>query len=156
MPRIVPFSIKRHYDGVRLLWRSCEGIRFDETSDSREAITAYVARNPDLSFVAVGEETGPNPGQEHVIGSVLGGHDGRRGYLHHVAVSRAYRGQGTGAALVNAALDALGRVGIGKCHVFVLSDNPQGRAFWQKQGWQWRTDVGIMSANIGGISPRVR
>jgi hypothetical protein len=72
------------YDTVLALWRSCEGIGLSD-SDTREAIATYLARNPGLSLVATDADG-------VIVGAVLGGHDGRRGYLHHLAVAPAHRG----------------------------------------------------------------
>ena len=86
------------YDAVIALWRGCEGIGLTE-SDTRPAIAAYLARNPDMSFVA---EAGGR-----LVGAVLGGHDGRRGYLHHLAVDPAWRRRGLGRELTDAVLARL-------------------------------------------------
>jgi ribosomal protein S18 acetylase RimI-like enzyme len=83
------------YDAVVTLWRRSEGVGLNE-SDTREAIAAFLRRNPRLSFVA--QKRG------RIIGIVLCGHDGRRGYLHHLAVSKHHRQRGIGRQLVVACL----------------------------------------------------
>ena len=83
-----------------------------------------------------------------LIGSILAGHDGRRGYIHHLAVDRAYRGRGIGRELVGRALSALRREGIEKCHLFIFTDNTSGIVFWEHNGWKLRTDIEIMSREI--------
>jgi len=108
-------------------------------ADSESATAAYLARNPGLSFVA--EQGG------HIIGMIMSGHDGRRGYLQHLVVRSAFRGQGIGAALVEACLQSLEKVGIMKSHVFVLKRNSGAQQFWQKRGWQLREDIGVYSCN---------
>jgi len=87
-------------------------------SDTRPAIAAYLRRNPRLSFVA--EKKG------RVIGAVLCGHDGRRGYLHHLAVSKRHRQRGIGRQLVNACLAKLRTLGIQKCTIFLFASTPTG------------------------------
>ncbi|MBN2004426.1 MAG: GNAT family N-acetyltransferase, partial [Anaerolineae bacterium] len=78
------------YNAVLALWQSSEGVGLSD-ADSREAIGRYLARNPGLSFTAWdGDE---------LTGAVLCGHDGRRGYVHHLAVKPAHRRQGLGKAL---------------------------------------------------------
>ena len=128
------------YDQVAALWRDTEGIGLHDHCDSRAGITHYLQRNDGLSFVA----------RQHgrLIGAVLCGHDGRRGYLHHLAVARTWRGQGVGQSLVRHALAALGAIGICKCHVFVLADHTPAVSFWQYAGWTGRTDLKIMSMDI--------
>jgi N-acetylglutamate synthase len=83
------------YDAVVTLWRRSEGVGLNE-SDTREAIAAFLRRNLRLSFVA--QKRG------RIIGAVLCGHDGRRGYLHHLAVSKRHRQRGIGRQLVNTCL----------------------------------------------------
>ena len=123
------------YDAVIALWRGCEGIGLTE-SDTRPAIAAYLARNPDMSFVA---EAGGR-----LVGAVLGGHDGRRGYLHHLAVDLAWRRRGLGRALTDAVLARLRAEGMLKCNLFLYGHNETGRAFWTRNGWKARGDLVLM------------
>ena len=120
------------HDEVIALWRVTEGIGLT-VSDDREAIGAYLARNPGMSFVAVAGG--------RIVGAVLGGHDGRRGYLHHLAVTPAWRHRGIGRALVEAVLAELRDAGMLKCNLFLYADNEAGRAFWLKHGWATREDL---------------
>jgi N-acetylglutamate synthase len=138
MVSILPFSIN-DYEEVISLWRATPGIGLSD-ADSREAIAAYLARNPGLSFVA--------RDAQRLVGAVLCGSDGRRGYLHHLAVHPDARHQGTGQALVERCLSGLRGVGIHKCHLFVIAGNAAGGAFWQHVGWKLRTDLVIMSKDI--------
>jgi ribosomal protein S18 acetylase RimI-like enzyme len=80
-----------------------------------------------------------------VVGAVLCGHDGRRGYIHHLAVRRAARHRGIGRELVRRALDGLERIGIVKCHLFVRGDNAAALRFWQHLDWELRQDIRILS-----------
>lgn len=124
------------YDEVIVLWRATEGLTLRE-ADSRAAITRYLERNPGLSFIA--RDAG------RLVGVVLAGTDGRRGYLQHLAVAPAYRRQGLGRALAQRVIAALGAAGIAKCHLFVRVDNQDARAFWLRLGWTLRDDVTLMS-----------
>ena len=124
------------YDEVFALWRASEGIGLSE-ADSAEGIAGYLVRNPGLSFVARDGET--------LVGAVLCGHDGRRGYLHHLAVSPASRGRGIGRALVAECLARLRQQGIQRCHLFVFRENRDALAFWQRIGWRTRADLTMMS-----------
>lgn len=121
------------YDGVWALWLSCEGMGLNGTNDSREGIERFLRRNPDTCFVA--EADG------RIIGCIMAGHDGRRGYIYHTAVSPDHQRKGIGSALVEAAVEALKNEGITKAALLVFARNETGNAFWEKQGFEKRTDV---------------
>ena len=121
------------YDQLYALWLSCKGMGLNDVDDSRAGIERYLMRNPDTSFVA--QEDG------RIIGAIMAGHDGRRGYIYHTAVSPEYRHRGVGSALVNAALCALESAGITKVALVVFSRNEDGNAFWEKQGFTLRGDL---------------
>ena len=124
------------YDQVLTLWQTSEGVGLSD-ADAEESIARYVQRNSGLSFVA-------HDG-EHLVGAVLCGHDGRRGYIHHLAVSQSHRRQGLGRALVERCLSALRQDGIDKCHIFVFADNQDTIAFWKSIGWTQRVELVMMS-----------
>ncbi len=135
---IVPFTMQA-YEEVIALWRASEGIGLS-SADSEERIAAYLERNPGMSFIAIAEG--------RIIGAVLCGHDGRRGYLHHLAVDKEFRYLGVGQALVEKCLQALQTLGIQKCHLFLIETNLEGRKFWEKVGWTLRRDIAVMSINL--------
>jgi ribosomal protein S18 acetylase RimI-like enzyme len=122
------------------LWKASDGIGLS-SADSRDAISKYLARNPAMSFAAY-DGAG-------LAGTVLCGHDGRRGYVHHLAVAAPYRRKGIGLRLVKASLAALRAEGIEKCHLFVFRENAAAQAFWTKVKWTERTDLVIFSAATG-------
>lgn len=121
-----------HYDAVIGLLTATTGVRLRD-ADSREAIARYLERNPGLSFIALIDGT--------IVGCVMCGHDGRRGYLQHLAVSPDVRRRGIGAALVEACLSKLESIGILKTHIDVLVENEQAQGFWVRRGWQKRDDI---------------
>jgi ribosomal protein S18 acetylase RimI-like enzyme len=127
------------YDAVLALWQASEGIGLNE-SDTREAIAAYLVRNPGLSFVA---ET-----EGKIAGAVLCGHDGRRGYLHHLAVASPHRRRGLGRTLVDESLTRLRAHGIPKCNIFLFANNEAGRAFWLREGWAPRKDLVLVQKTL--------
>lgn len=118
------------------LWRRTPGVGLS-AADEAAPIAAYLARNPGTSFVA--EVDG------RLVGTVLCGHDGRRGLIHHLVTDPGCRRQGVARALVRAALDALRDAGIGKCHLMVFGHNGEGRRFWQAVGAVERTELGLFS-----------
>lgn len=135
---IFEFTIN-DYQNVISLWKSCEDIGLS-SADSKNRIEAYLRRNPGMSFVA--------RYQNEIIGAVLCGHDGRRGYLHHLAIHADYRKQGIGRSLVARCISALKRVGIQKCHLFIFRRNIEGIRFWEKIGWIRREELGVVSKEI--------
>ncbi len=139
--KITPFA-GEHYDRVIALWQRCEGVGLS-SADNRDNIEAYLRRNPGMSFVA--------RRQGEMVGAVLCGHDGRRGYVHHLAVDPRHRRQGIGRSLVDHCLAALGAAGIQKCHLFIFGLNEGGRRFWEAIGWEFRQDVGVMSRHVPSV-----
>lgn len=127
------------YDQVISLWKRCEGVGLSE-ADSRESIQSYLERNPGMSFIA--EDNGT------IVGAVLCGHDGRRGYVHHLAVHPSYRRQGIGRALVERCVSALQAVSIQKCHLFIFKENLDGIRFWENLGWTSRSEISVISRRI--------
>lgn len=121
------------YDDVYELWLKSEGMGLYETDDSKEGINRFLNRNPDTCFVA----TDGNK----VVGSILAGNDGRRGYIYHAAVKKEYRRQGIAANLVETAVDALKKCGISKTALVVFAKNKNGNGFWEKMGFGVRGDL---------------
>ena len=130
--RVRPMVID-DYDRVYALWMSCKNMGFNDVDDSREGIGRYLKRNPDTCFVA---EVGGA-----LCGVILAGHDGRRGFIHHMAVAEAYRRQGVGQALVDRALAALEAEKISKVALLTFKYNEAGNAFWERQGFTLREDL---------------
>jgi ribosomal protein S18 acetylase RimI-like enzyme len=129
------------YAEVYALWQQTEGVGLS-SADEPGAIARYLDRNPGLSFVARQQAAS---GLGLLVGAVLGGHDGRRGFLHHLAVRPDCRGGGIGRALTASCLAALAAQGIQKTHIFVYRENAAGRAFWEKVGWEERKTLVIYS-----------
>jgi ribosomal protein S18 acetylase RimI-like enzyme len=133
-----PLTIQ-DYDQILALWRSCPGMGLSG-ADNPESLERFLARNPGLSWVC--REGG------RVVATALCGHDGRRGFLYHVAVAPDRRGRGLARTLVGCCLEQLAREGIEKCHLFVYQDNQVGRTFWDARGWTLRGDLVVFSRDI--------
>lgn len=121
------------YEAVYNLWLSCKGMGLNDIDDSKDGINRFLKRNPETCFVA--EEN------SEMIGAVLSGNDGRRGYIYHTAVSPEHRHKGIGTALADASLKALSDMGITKTALVVFEKNKDGNAFWEKQGFTCRNDL---------------
>lgn len=120
------------YDAVLSLLKSVDGIVVRGV-DEPVALKRYLDRNPGTSFVAVQKG--------RVVGCLLAGHDGRRGYLYHLAVLPECRRRGIASALLQQCMVALSDIGIQKVHLDVLDTNSPGQAFWEHIGWVRRSDI---------------
>jgi len=120
------FSIS-DYDAALELWQRVEGLEIAE-GDDREGIAYFLARNPGLSRVATDGTA--------MVGVALCGHDGRRGYIYHLAVDPAYQSRGLGKCLMDESLDGLRQLGLKRALILVANDNPRGRKFWSRHGWE--------------------
>ena len=128
------------YDGVYRLWLDTPGMGLNNLDDSREGIERYLRRNPGTCFVA--QKGG------RIVGAIMSGHDGRRGYIYHTAVAVPERRQGIGSALLAAAFDALEREGINKVELVVFGRNRDGNRFWEANGFTSREDLVYRNKNI--------
>lgn len=126
------------YGSVMGLLATAEGVSLRE-ADSRPATQRYLARNPGMSLVA--QTNG------ELVGCVMGGHDGRRGYLQHLFVRPDFRNRGIGSELVSQCLEALAAEGILKSHIFVIKTNEAGQRYWARAGWSQRSDI-VMYSHI--------
>jgi ribosomal protein S18 acetylase RimI-like enzyme len=115
------------YDAAFALWSGEEGIEICE-GDSREEIAEYLQRNPGLSRVA--EVNG------QIAGVALCSHDGRRGWIYHLAVSPVYRRKKVGQQLLDSCLDGLRKAGLKRAIILVAGDNPGGHDFWLRNGFE--------------------
>ena len=132
------------YDNVYALWLSTPGMGLNTADDSREGIGKYLKRNPTTCFVA--EEGGV------IHGVILSGHDGRRGYIHHMAVRESMRRHGIGGALLDHALAALKAEGILKVALVVFARNQLGNEFWEHHGFTVRGDLNYRNRAIGEMT----
>lgn len=124
------------YDEIFSMWQITSKRALSE-ADSRDNIERYLLRNAGMSQVAV--ENG------RIIGTVLAGHDGRRGFIHHMAVLPEYRRKHIGNALATEAIKKIAEDGIDKTHIFCYQDNLTGQGFWTSLGFKKRGDLFVYS-----------
>ncbi|MGH8245239.1 MAG: GNAT family N-acetyltransferase, partial [Gammaproteobacteria bacterium] len=125
--RIRQFQYPEDYEAVWKLWENIEqGVRVGR-SDSPQEIQKKLQRDPDLFLVAAA-------GNE-IIGTVIGGYDGRRGTIYHLAVAKQFRQQGIGARLMDEVESRLRAKGCVRCFLFVTVDNGEAERFYERRGW---------------------
>ena len=127
------------YDAAVELWSRVEGLDVAE-GDDRETIRRFLKQNPRLSRVATEGST--------IVGAVLCGHDGRRGYIYHLAVDPARQGRGLGKRLIDECLAGLKRAGLERANILVAKDNPRGREFWRRCGWEDLDGAAAMGIDV--------
>lgn len=121
------------YDDVYRLWTLTKGMGLNNLDDTKTGINIFLQRNPNTCFVATFHN--------EIIGTIISGHDGRRGYIYHTAVSENFRKKGIGQKLVASSLSALKTEGINKVALVVFSKNKLGNLFWEKIGFRKREDL---------------
>ena len=121
------------YEGVYALWKKIKGFGIRSIDDSKEGVARFLKQNPTTSVVA--EKDG------RIVGSILCGHDGRRGCLYHVCVDEDYRRHGIGKRMVVFAMKALKEEKINKVSLIAFTENDIGNAFWNTIGWTERLDL---------------
>lgn len=132
------------YEEVYQLWMSCAGMGLNNLDDSQAGIEKFLQRNPDTCFVAVTAQ--------RIVGVILVGSDGRRGYIYHTAVHPDYRKMGIAKNLVQHALDALEEIGIHKAALVVFERNANGNDFWEKLGFTVRDDLVYRNKTISEMT----
>lgn len=123
------------YEAIYDLWLSCNGMGLNDLDDSKSGVEKFLNRNPETCFVAETEA------DSTIVGVIMAGNDGRRGYIYHTAVRSDYRKQGIAATLVQTAMTALKECGINKVALVVFERNEGGNLFWEKLGFTVRNDL---------------
>ncbi|MBP0960050.1 MAG: GNAT family N-acetyltransferase [Oscillospiraceae bacterium] len=121
------------YKAVYDLWLSCKGMGLNDVDDSEKGISRFLERNPETCFVAIDNN--------EIMGVILCGNDGRRGYIYHTAVKSSERNNGIGTKLVDRAMKAFEDIGITKVALVVFEQNETGNIFWEKKGFTSREDL---------------
>lgn len=134
------FRFPSDYESVYQLWESIEkGVHLGR-SDTFAEIEKKIARDPDLFIVA--ESNGA------VIGAVMGGFDGRRGLIYHLAVATSFRGMGIGSRLMDEVESRLRAKGCLKCYLLVTTDNPEAEGYYKHRGWQYMDTIRLFGKEL--------
>ena len=132
------------YDAAVRLWEKVEGVEIAE-GDSREDMERYLTQNPNLSRIVQDGDA--------LVGVALCGHDGRRGFIYHLAVEPAYQQKGVGRQLVRECVEGLRSLGLKRALILVAADNPQGEAFWKRCGWEDVPGANVMGIDLEIVRP---
>ncbi len=124
------------FDALHTLWSETPGVDVTR-ADTPDGLNFFLERNPGLSFIA---ESG---GQ--LVGAIMCGHDGRRGFIHHLVVYTPFRRQGLARFLVQKSLEQLELIGLEKCHLFIRRDNIAALKFWESIEWKERVELTMAS-----------
>ncbi len=124
------------YDEVYEMWQITTK-RALSKADERDQMERYLNHNAGMSQVAVVDGK--------IVGTVLAGHDGRRGFIHHMAVLPEFRRKKIGHALAQTAIQKIREQGIDKTHIFCYHNNETGQSFWRDFGFEKREDVFVYS-----------
>jgi ribosomal protein S18 acetylase RimI-like enzyme len=130
-----------HYDDAYKIWQESEGL-YLTIGDTNDAVQKYLDRNPGMSFVCIDKEN------NRLVGTILCGHDGRRGFIYHLAVRKGYRGRSIGKTLIEKSLAKLKAGGIARCILFVKIDNKESAEYWVNLGWDKRNDLDMFSIDL--------
>ncbi|MCX6284730.1 MAG: GNAT family N-acetyltransferase [Bacteroidetes bacterium] len=121
------------------LWKSMKGLAI-RGSDNIRDLTDHVNMNPKHNFVASSD------GQ--LIGTVLGGFDGRRGYIYHLAVHESFRRKNIAKELMDKCFQSFKEINVSKCHMMVLKDNTEAQEFYKQIGCELRTELLVFSKTL--------
>ena len=138
--QIREFHFPADYESVYELWKSIEKGVHVGRSDTLVEIEKKIARDPELFLVAEVEGT--------IIGSVIGGYDGRRGLIYHLAVAPSFRGRGIGSCLMDEVESRLRAKGCLKCYVLVVEGNIEAEQYYQQRGWQHMDTVRLYGKEL--------
>lgn len=121
------------FEEIHVLWLRVKGFAIRSIDDSKEGVVKFLKRNPTTSIVASMDGK--------IVGTILCGHDGRKGYMYHVCVDEAYRRHGIGKKMVVAAMQALHKEEINTVSLVAFKENNVGNSFWHSIGWEERHDI---------------
>jgi ribosomal protein S18 acetylase RimI-like enzyme len=115
------------------LWKNTEGVGLSGNDDSRKSIKIFLGKNPNTCFVAeINNE---------IIGTIMGGNDGRRGHIYHLMVKQGYRKKGIGKKLLEKTEKEFKKAGIRKVFLVAFKKNKRGNTFWDTNGYEMRKDL---------------
>lgn len=134
------FSYPQDYPAVLALWSQAGPGIHVRRSDQPDEILKKLQRDADLFLLA--------EAHHQVIGSVMGGFDGRRGMIYHLAVAEDWRQQGVGEALMAEVEERLRAKSCIRCYLLVTSDNVTAIRFYEKRGWECMAPIQVYGKDL--------
>ena len=125
--------IIKDYNKIINLWKNTEGVGINDYDDSKNRIKGFLQRNPKTCFVI--------EDNNEIIGTIMGGNDGRRGLIYHLMVKSEYRNKGIGKILLEKVEKSLIKEGIKKVYLTTFSENKIGNNFWENNGYEIRDSI---------------
>ena len=139
MYKIKKMDIK-HYEEIITLWKNTEGVGLNEYDDSKKSIKKFIEKNPNTCFIAeINTE---------VIGTIMGGYDGRRGFIYHLMVKHEHRKHGIGKNLLEKVEIGLRREGVRRIYLVLIKENETGMRFWENNGYELRDFAELRSKKL--------
>jgi len=136
------FRFPQDYEGALKLWAGMEvGVQVGR-SDTPEEIQKKLQRDPDLFLVAENDQM--------VIGTIIGGFDGRRGMIYHLAVHADAREHGIGSALLAEVEKRLQAKGCRKCYLLITAENSAAARFYEQHNWNEMSADRIFAKEFSG------
>jgi len=121
------------------LWKNMKGLAI-RGSDNIRDLSEHVKMNPKHNFVAMSDD--------QLIGTVLGGFDGRRGYIYHLAVHQDFRRKNIAKELMERCFQSFREINVTKCHMMVLKDNTEAQEFYARIGCELRNEILVYSKTL--------
>lgn len=126
--KIREFCFPEDHEGALGLWRSMEiGVQVGR-SDTLEEIKRKLQRDPDLFLIAEIDN--------EIVGTIIGGYDGRRGMIYHLAVKSNFRKHGIGTMLLEEVEKRLRDKGCKKCYLLITAENAAAAQFYERNNWR--------------------
>ena len=139
MYKIKKMDIK-NYNEIKNLWKNSDGIGMNDHDDSKKFLNKFIKRNPNTCFVV--------EYKSEIIGTILGGNDGRRGTIYHLMVKPDHRKNGIGKKLLEKVENVFKKEGLRRINLFVLKENEVGNKFWENNGYEIRNVALFRSKKI--------
>ena len=130
---------KGHFGLVKEFWERTDGIKLT-VGDSEDEFGSYLRRNKGMSFICKDGRI--------IIGTILCGHDGRRGFIYHLAVDKNYRNMSVAKTLIDKSIKVLRSQGIKRCMLMADNINESAKSFWTKMNWRKRDDLQMFSIDL--------